>query len=223
MLILAILSFVANPFYAANFTPVPIRSISVFSNPAGLGIQIGAEAFGTYHQSTEAIAAGASAGNLGFGYRKVDTLNFYEVGVGYKLPGAFSLGYAYDFGDTSSHILGIQCRPSEKLSLGYKTTLAERKYMYAGIGIMPYFDYVMLNFEIEYEGIDDLFTYYFGARIQPYKGISACFMSDKEFNWHAGVELSFGYLIIAGLYSYEDEKLSAGVIMSAQKYPGFMP
>jgi len=223
MLVLAILSFLADPFYAANFTPVPIRSISVFSNPAGLGIQIGAEAFATYHQATEAIAAGVSAGNLGFGYKKIDTLDFYEFAIGYKLPGAFTVGYAYDFGDTSSHILGIQCRPSEKLSLGYRTTLGARNYMYAGIGIMPYFDYITLNFEIEYEGNDDVFTYYFGARMQPYKGISACFMSDKEFNWHAGVELSFGYMILAGLYSHEDEKFSAGVIISAQKYPGLMP
>ena len=87
---------------------------------------------------------------------------------------------------------------------------------------MPYFEHITLNFEIEYEGTDELFTYYFGARVQPYRGISACFMSDKEFNWHAGVELSFGYMIISGLYSHEDEKLSAGVVISAQRYSGFM-
>jgi hypothetical protein len=87
---------------------------------------------------------------------------------------------------------------------------------------MPYFEYLTLNFEIEYEGTDDLFTYYFGARVQPYTGISACFMSDKEFNWHAGIELSFGYTILSGLYSYEENKLSAGVIISAQRYAGFM-
>jgi hypothetical protein len=222
MLFLAILCFVPNPFYEANFIPLPIRSISVFSNPAGLGIQTGAEAFATYHQATEAIKVGACAGNLGFGMIKDDTSTNYEIAVGYKLPGAFSLGYAYDFGDTSNHILGVQCRPSEKLALGYKMNLGETKYLHGGIGIMPYLDYIVLNFEMEYEAIADSFTYYFGARLQPYGGISACFMSDKDFNWHAGVEISLGYMKLAGLYSYEEKKLSAGVIISAQKYPGFV-
>jgi hypothetical protein len=223
MIILVVLAFIANPFYESNFTPLPIRSTSVFSNPAGLGIQPGAEAFGTYQQVNDAITAGACASNLGFGYRKIDTLNFFEIGIGYKLPGAFSLGYAYSFGDTSSHIMGVQCRVSEKLSLGYKMTFGHTKYLYGGMGIMPYFEYVTLNFEMEYEGIEDTLTYYFGAMLQPYRGLTMFFMSDKEFNWHAGIGVSFGYVKLSGSYSYENSKFSAGVLMSAQEYRSIMP
>jgi hypothetical protein len=223
MLLIALLGFIVHPFYEANFSPLPIRSISVFSNPAGLGIHLGAEAFATYRQATEAITAGICAGNLGFGYRKVDTLHFFEIGVGYKLPGAFSLGYAYDFGDTSSHIIGVQCRASEKISLGYKMTLGKKKYLYGGVGIMPYLEYVTLNFELQYEGINDTLTYYFGGLIQPYQGIGVFFMSDKELNWHAGIALSLGYVKLTGAYTYEDKKLSAGILVSAQKHRSFIP
>ena len=223
MLFLALICFAPGPFYDANFTPLPIRSLSVLSNPAGLGIQTGAEAFITFDRETEVIEGGVCAGNLGFGVVKQDSITNYEIGLGYKLPGAFSLGYAYAFGDTSIHVLGVQCRPNEKLALGYRTTLGSTKYMSAGIGIMPYPDYVTLDFEIEYEGIADTFAYYFGARVQPYRGISACFMSDKDFNWHAGIELSLGYAKLAGLYSYEDKKLSAGLLISAQQYRSIMP
>jgi hypothetical protein len=219
MLIFILLGFAPNPFYESNFTTLPIRSISVFSNPAGLGIWTGAEAFFTYNLDTETFKAGACAGNLGFGVTKQDTITNYQIAVGYKLPGAFSLGYAYDFGDTSVHSIGIQCRASEKLSLGYKMNFGRTKYINAGIGIMPYLEYLVLNFEMQYEGIADSFTYYFGGRIQPYQGISACFMSDKDFNWHAGVEISLGYMKLTGLYTYEVKKFSAGVLISAQKYP----
>jgi hypothetical protein len=222
MLILAIVSLFINPFYDANFTPLPARSISLFSNPSGLGINTGAEAFATYHFDTEIITAGASARNLGFGFRKADTLHFYQIAAGYRLPGAFSLGYAYEFGDTSIHLLGVECRPSPQLSLGYKTTLGHTKHMFGGISIMPYREYVTLSFEMEYEGIEDTLTFYYGARIIPYKGISACFMADKEFNWHAGIELALGYTKITGMYSYEEEKFSAGLIISAQRYETFI-
>ena len=223
MLLIAMLCFMPNPFYEANFTPLPIRSLSVFANPAGLGIRTGAEAFGAYYHDTERIDGGVCASNLGFGVLKDDTITNYRIAVGYKLPGAFSLGYAYDFGDTSSHVLGVQCRPSEKLALGYKTTLGSTMYMYAGIGIMPYQDYIVLNFEVEYEGIEEIFDYYFGARLQPYPGVSASFISDEDWHWHAGLELSFGYVRVCGLYSHEEQKWSAGVLLSAQRYPGVMP
>jgi hypothetical protein len=223
MIILSIVCFIANPFYECNFTPLPMRSTSVFSNPAGLGVQTGAETYATFQQVNEAITAGACAGNLGFGYRKVDTLDFFEIGVGYKLPGAFSLGYAYDFGDTSVHMLGVQCRASDKLSLGYKMTFGTTKFLYGGISIMPYLEYITLNFEMEYEGIEDTLAYYFGAMLQPYAGATIFFMSDKEFNWHAGIGLSLGYLKLSGAYSYEESKFSAGVLISAQEYRSIIP
>jgi hypothetical protein len=222
MILLAMLGFIVNPFYDANFTPLPARSTSMFSNPAGLGINTGAEAFATYHLDSDIITTGASMGNLGFGFRKIDTLSFYQVGVGYKLPGAFSFGYSYEFGDTSIHLLGVECRPSPQLSLGYKTTIGKTNYMFGGISILPYRDYVTLSFEMEYEGNDSIFTFYYGARVMPYKGLSACFIADEDFNWHAGVEISLGYTKICGMYSYEEEKFSAGLLISAQRYETFI-
>lgn len=222
MILLAILCYIVNPFYDANFTPLPTRSISMFSNPSGLGINTGAEAFATYHSGADIITAGMSMGNLGIGFRKIDTLNFYQTGAGYRLPGVFSVGYSYEFGDTSIHLLGVECRLSPQLSLGYKTTLGRTKYMFGGVGIMPYQDYVTLNFDLEYEGIDSIFTFYYGARIRPYTGISACFIADKEFHWHAGVEIALGYVKISGMYSYEEEKFSGGLLISAQKYETFI-
>jgi hypothetical protein len=222
MMLLMIFAYVGNPFYAANFTPLPIRSMSMFSNPAGLGIRTGAEAFVTYHMGTETITSGASANNLGFGVKKADTVKIFELGLGYKLPGAFSLGYAFQFGDTTNHILGIEARATQKWSLGYKTTIGTKKHMYGGIAVMPYEDYLTLNFEVEYEGIDSIFTFYYGVQIRPYKGIGAYFFADKEFDWNAGLEISLGYVKFAGLYSSADKKLSGGLIFSAQKYQSLM-
>ncbi len=224
MMLLMIVAFVGNPFYSSNFTPLPIRSVSMFSNPAGLGIRPGAEAFATYHWGSETITAGASAHNLGFGVQKIDTLKIFELAAGYKLPGAFSLGYAFQFGDTTTtnHILGIQCRATKKWSLGYKVTLATKKHMYGGVAVTPYEDYLTLNFELEYEGIDTIFTYYYGVQLRLYEGVSACFFADEEFDWNTGLEISFGYVKLTGLYSSADKKINAGVILSAQKYESFL-
>lgn len=217
-MILAIFVFVVSPFYESNFTPLPIRSLSMFSNPSGLGIQTGAEAFVTYSPEPTTIMAGACASNFGFGMIRVDTFTLYEAAIGYRLPGAFTLGYAYEFGDSSGHIFGLECRPSEKLALGYTLTLGTKKHMYGGIGIMPFMDYIVLNFEIEYEGIDSIFTFYFGGRLQPVRGISAYFLANKDLHWNAGLELSLGYLKLAGMYSHDEEKFCGGVLISAQKY-----
>lgn len=222
MILLVIFSFVGNPFYAANFTPLPIRSISMFSNPAGLGIRRGTETFVTYHVGSKTITSGASANNLGFGVKKTDTVEIFELGLGYKLPGAFSLGYAFQFGDTTNHILGIEGRVIKKWLLGYKITIGTKKHMYGGIAVMPYEDFLMLNFEVEYEGIDSIFTFYYGVQLRPYKGIGAYFFADKEFDWNAGLEISLGYVKLSGLYSSADKKLSGGLILSAQKYESLM-
>ncbi|UCG31430.1 MAG: hypothetical protein JSV53_06035 [candidate division WOR-3 bacterium] len=222
MAILTLLVSLTNPFYDGNFF-LPIRSLSMFSNPSGLGVSPGAEAFVTYNPETERITAGASAGYLGFGYIKEDTFQIYEVGVGYSLPGAFTVGYAYEFGDTSVHILGVECRPNQQLALSYKTGFGEKKYMFGGVGIMPYLHYITLNFGLAYEGIDDTMAIYYGARITPIRGLSVFFTADKEFNWNAGLELSFGYGKIAGMYSYETTKFSGGLLISSQKYETFLP
>lgn len=220
MIIILILISSSNPFYEANFTSLPIRSISVFSNPAGLGIQRGAESFFTYHP--DITITGASMGNLGFGMTKIDSITYYEAGVGLKLPGAFSLGYAYQFDikdyGISSHIFGFICRPSSELSLGYKTTLGSRYHMFGGISIKPLKEFLTLSCDIEYEGINDILNYYYGVMIQPLDGVQLNCHADKEFNWNAGTELTFGKIKLAGKYSSMDKKFSGGIILSAQSY-----
>jgi hypothetical protein len=221
MTILTMIVFSLSPFYNANFF-LPIRSLSVFSNPAGLGISTGAEAFITYDLGSEVITTGASAGNIGFGYMKEDTFQIYEAGIGYKLPGAITLGYAYEFGDTSVHIIGLECRPSEQLSLSYRTELKHRRYVSGGIDIMPYLRYITLSVGATYEGIDDTLAFYYGAFVSPIRGLGVFFFADKEFNWNAGMEFSFGYGKITGKYSYESGKFSGGLLISAQKYETFV-
>jgi hypothetical protein len=210
----------ANPFYEANFTSLPIRSISVFSNPAGLGIQRGAESFFTYHP--DRLMNASSLGNLGLGITRMDSITYYEIGLGLKLPGAFSLGYAYQFDikdyGISSHIFGFICRPSPKLSLGYKTTLGSKCHMFGGISIKPLKKFLTLSCDIEYEGIDSIFNYYYGAMIQPLDGVQLNFYADKEFNWNTGTELTFGKIKVAGKYSNMDKKFSGGIIVSAQNF-----
>jgi protease-4 len=214
-----------NPFYDANFTSLPIRSISVFSNPAGTGIQPGAEFFFTYHPDITRTAM--SLGNLGLGMTKIDGITYYEVSLGFDLPGAFSLGYARQFDitdyDISSHIIGVICRPNQYTSLGYKTTIGERNHMFGGISIRPYKEYITLSFDLEYEGVDSILTYYYGGTIQPVDGIGLSFRANEDFDWNAGLEISWGYIKLAGAYSSLDEKISGGIIISAQSHKTFLP
>ena len=209
-----------NPFYAANFTSLPIRSISVFSNPAGLGIQRGAESYATYHP--DRLMNASSLGNFGFGITKIDSITYYEAGVGLKLPGAFSLGYAYQFDindyGVSSHVFGLICRPLPELSLGYKTTLGTGYHMFGGISIKPLKEFLTLSCDIEYEGIDSIFNYYYGVMIQPLDGVQLNFYADKELIWNAGAKLTFGKIKLAGEYSSMDKKFSGGIILSAQSF-----
>jgi len=211
-----------SPFYNANFF-LPVRSLSVFSNPSGLGISTGAEAFATYDLDSEIITAGACAGNLGLGYMKDDSIQIYEAAVGYRLPGAFTIGYAHEFGDTTLHILGVECRPNQQLAFSFRTELKHERYVSGGIEIAPYEQYATLSFAVTYEGIQDTLAFLYGALITPVKGLSAFFFADKEFNWNAGLEFSFGYGKITGCYSQQTEKkFSAGLLISAQKYDTFL-
>lgn len=214
----------ANPFYEANFSSLPMRSISVFSNPAGLGINRGAEIFGIYNQDPDLITVGLSLASMGFGIHKfIDSTTIYEVGLGYKLPGAFSLGYAYQFGDTSINVLGIECRANQKLSLGYKTTLGEKYHMFGGLSIRPFEEYLTLSCDFEYEGIDEISTYYLGGMFMPTSGLKIHFRADEEFNWDAGLEFSFGKMKLAGSYSDSEEKITGGILLSAQTYETVLP
>lgn len=220
MILILICLLSVNPFYNANFSSLPMHSVSVFSNPGGLGINTGAEALFTYHP--DKIMAALFLNSMGAGIIKIDTIQYYEVSAGYKLPGAISMGYAYQFGDTSSNVIGFVCHVSQKFSLGYRTTIADKKHMFGGISIKPFQEYLVLSGDIEYEGIDSVFNYYYGAIIQPIDGVKMNFHTDQDFNWNAGLEVSFGKIVLAGAYSKADEKFSGGVIISAQSYKTFL-
>lgn len=224
MTLMLILMITTSPFYEANFSTLPMRSLSVFSNPAGLGINKGAEIFGTYQPDPNIIVAGISLANLGLGMKKItDDSTHYEIGSGYKLPGAFSFGYAYQFGDISKHIFGVETRVTKKLALGYKTTIGKKYHMFGGISIRPFKEYLTLSCDLEYEGIDSIFTYYWGAMFMPVKGMKLYFRADEDFKWNTGLELSFGKIKIAGSYCEQDKKFSGGLLLSAQTYETFIP
>ncbi len=225
MLSLLILLISINPFYEANFTSLAMRSISVFSNPGGLGILPGAECFVAYHP--DEIVTGASLANLGIGMIKEDTITYYETGLGFRLPGAFSLGYAYQFDindyDISNHIFGLLCSPNRYISIGYKTTIGEKNHMFGGMSIKPLQDYITVSVDLEYEGNDSIFTYYYGAMLRPIQGLAIYFRADEDFDWHAGIGISLEKIKLAGAYSKADKKFSGGIMLSAQSYETLLP
>jgi len=224
MILIIICMLSSNPFYESNFSSLPLRSVSIFSNPAGLGIQPGAELLFTYHPDT--LMPALTLGNLGLGMKKVDSLKYFEIGTGYKLPGVFSIGYAHQCGDTSNHVFGIIARSSPRFSLGYKTSVGKRYHMVGGISLRPFEEYITLSGDIEYEGVDSILNFYYGAMIQPLEGVKLNFHAghiDEEFNWNAGLELSFGKIKFAGAYSRSDKKFRVGLILSAQPYGTFVP
>lgn len=205
-----------NPFNEANFVPLPIRSISVLSNPAGIGIETGAELFFTYHP--QIINSGLTLGNFGLGISREDKNIIYELGTGVKLPGAFSIGYARQFGDTTENIIGLICVVNQYVRLGYKTNLATKKINHIGIGLKIGGGIVTIAGELIYEGIEDSTDFIFGAIINPSYGVKLNFISDLKWNWHAGVELGTSKLKLNALYSYKTRKFSGGIILSAQDF-----
>lgn len=221
-MILLMVMFISNSaFHDAHFSSLPSRASALFSNPAGLGRYPGSEALFAY--DPDHLTGGVLLGYGGVGVRKTDTTYRYETGVGYRLPGAFSFGYAYQFGDTSLHRIGVIGTISPKLTIGYTTTLGERMHMYYGISVMPFQRYLTVLGDIEYEGIDSILNYYYGAVLQPRPGLGLYIGADQDLAWRAGIAVSFGYVNIAGLYVDEDEKFSAGVLLSAQSYESIIP
>lgn len=212
-----ILIFIAlSPFNEANFVSLPFRSISVLSNPAGIGIEPGAELFFTYHP--EIINSGITLGNLGFGISRTKDITNFELGLGIKLPGAFSFGYARQFGDTTENIAGLICNLNRYFALGYRTTLGTKKYMQAGAGIRLLGNFFTLAGEIAYEGIDDTTAYHLGCIISPSYGVKINFVSDLNCDWHAGLVLGTAKLKLGLIYFYSEKKFTGGIIISAQSY-----
>jgi len=224
MLHVLIFIFTIHPFYDANFSALPIRSVSVFSNPAGLGLQPGSELLFTYHP--DLIMSTITASHLGFGLMGIDSIRNYEIGAGYKLPGALSIGYAYQWGDTSFHVLGLIGRMNKYVSIGYRTTVGKTMHMFGGIALRPHEKYLTLSADLEYEGIDTVFNVYYGAVVQPVSGVKLNFHMahiDSEAHWNTGLELSFGRIKVAGAYASRDETFSAGIILSSEPYATFLP
>lgn len=207
---------VINPFNEANFISLPHRSLSIFSNPAGIGLNPGAELFFTYHPII--INSGITLGNLGFGLLRTEGTTNYELGAGFKLPGAFSLGYARQFGDTTENIIGLICNLNRYLTLGYKTTFGKKKYMQAGAGIRFYGNFLTLAGDMTYEGIDDTTAYYLGCIVNPVYGVMINLFSDIDWNWHAGIVLGAKKLRLALMYSSPQKKFTTGIIISAQSF-----
>jgi len=203
-----------SPFYDAIFSSLPMRSQSIFSNPAGIGVEPGSELMFNYHP--DMIKTGVSFSSLGLGMIKIDSITRYEADIGIKLPGAFAFGYAYQFHDTSNHILGIICRPSQTISLGYRINLGEIKHMTGGISIWPYADYVTLSADVDYEAVEDTINYYFGGAIHTVQGSQIFFCTDWDFNWHAGLDVVLRNFTLAGAYTRAENKLSAGLIIGTQ-------
>jgi hypothetical protein len=187
--------------------------MSFFANPAGIGLQSGPEFMGEFHIDT--LRAGISVRSLGLGMVKLDSIIHYEVDVGIKLPGAFALGYSYLFNDTSNNTIGIICAPSQTMILGYKTILGERKVMTGGLTIKPYQEFLLLNFDVSYEGIQDTLSYYFGGAVRIAQGSAAYFCTDVDFNWHAGLDLIFDRIRVAGAYTRASKRFCAGIVLHA--------
>lgn len=212
-----LLIFIAvNPFNEANFVSLPYRSLSVFTNPAGIGLNPGAEFFFTYHP--EIINSGITLGNLGFGIQRTKEITNYELGSGFKLPGVFFIGYARQFGDTTENIIGVICNLNRYLTLGYKTTLGKKKCMQGGAGVRFFGNFLTLAGDITYEGIDDTTAYYLGCIINPAYGVLLNFFSDLDWNWHAGIVLETAKLKLGLIYSWQVKKFTAGIKISAQGY-----
>ncbi len=215
MLLLFILSI--SPFNEANFVALPYRSVSVLSNPAGIGKSPGAEAFLAYR--SDSVTCGITIGNIGGGFLRVDSNMIYEISTGFKLPGVFSIGYARQFGDSSENIFGLECDMSQYFVLGYKTTLGRKKYMNAGAGLMMLGSALIVTGEMNYEGIDDYNDYRFGFLFAPTKGVTLNFVSDLDWHWHSGVVLAGPRIKLAFLYSHKvANKFSVGLLLSAQSY-----
>jgi hypothetical protein len=213
-----ILLIALNPFYDGSFTSRGQCATAIFENPSGLGYDPKMENMTTLHR--DSIIEGISLKGIGLGLIKRDSNWTAEAGLGFKLPGAFALGYAYRFsvkGDPlKTHYLGIGCRPNSEMSLGFTTTLARTKYLHGGLSIMPAGDLLTLSVDFDYEGRSGEFRYYLGGMVQLGGIVNASFRMDDEKQWTAG--LGFGYSVFRLAAAYgRDRKFGIGLIVGEEK------
>jgi len=207
--------FSLNPFFEGNFTSYAQSSTAIFENPAGLGSTPIFENLTALHRDT--IINGLCLRGIGLGILKDNSTWTAEAGLGYKLPGAFSLGYAYQFSLKGTrkniHYLGLGCRPNNELALGFKMTVARTKILHGGASIMPVGDYLLLSVDFEYEGIAKSFSYYGGGMFRLGEYFNLNFHSDNKFNWAAGLGFGYSNFLIAATYTY-DREFGIGLIVT---------
>lgn len=216
-MIIFLFLFALNPFYEGNFTSECRSATAVFQNPAGLGYVPIFENMITLHR--DSVINGLCLRGIGLGILRQDTSWTAEAGLGYKLPGAFSLGYAYQFSLKGSranvHYLGVGCRPNRELALGFKMPVARTKILQGGASIMPVGNYLILSVDLEYEGIARSFRYYCGGAFRLGEYVNLNFHSDNKFNWAAGLGLGYTHFRIAGTYT-RDRKIGLGLIVTEE-------
>jgi hypothetical protein len=192
--------------------------MAIFENPAGLGYFPVFENMVVMHR--DSIVNGMCLKGIGLGILKHDPSLIAEAGLGYKLPGAFSLGYAYQFsikGNRNNvHYLGIACRPNNELALGFKMTVARTKIIQGGASIMPVGDYLILSADFEYEGIAQRLGFYCGGMFRLGEYFNLNFHSDNKFNWAAGLGIGYSNFRVAAAYT-RDRKFGIGLIVTEER------
>ncbi len=212
--------FTSTSFFASQFSSLPMRVNSVFSNPAGLGLQSAYEAVVDYHP--DRITTGLATRYFSAAMRRADSLYYWEAAVGYKLPGVFSIGYAFRFGEINEHVLGVIGLVSDELSVGYKTRIGDDWHMLGGAAIKPLADYLVFCGDVEHETIYRTTNYHAGVMVQPLSGLNIYFRTDHDFRWSAGLQMSFGKFILAAAYAESNSKISVGGLISSETYPTFL-
>lgn len=214
-----ILLIALNPFYDGSFTSLGQSSTAIFENPSGLGYDPKFESITALHR--DSIIQGVSLKGIGMGVLKIDSSWVMDAGLGYKLPGAFAVGYAYRFTikgapAAGTHFLGIGCRPNSEMSLGFTTTLAKTKYLHGGMSIMPVGDYLTISADFDYEGRSEEFHYYLGGMIRLGGFVNANFRMDDDRHWTVGLGLGYTVFRLAAVYG-RDREFGIGLVVSEER------
>jgi hypothetical protein len=218
---LLILLVALNPFFDGGFTSLGQSATAVFENPSGLGYDPRIENMTAIHH--DSVINGICLKGIGLGIIKRDSCWTAEAGLGYKLPGAFAVGYAYRFTvkgapSIKTHYLGLGCRPSSEMSFGFTTTLARTKYLHGGLSIKPAGDIFTLSADFDYEGRSEQFLYYLGGMIQFGRYLNVNFRMDGDQNWTAGMGFGYSVFRIAAVYG-RDRKFGIGLIVGEEQSP----
>ncbi|MCK4352086.1 signal peptide peptidase SppA [candidate division WOR-3 bacterium] len=208
--------------FEGNSVSTSKRAISLFTNPAGLGINPGSEVVCFFDTVTQ---IGLSSGNLGFGaiFGKERKPN-YIIGNSFNIGESFWLGYNYKFGESKKHELGGIFRPSKFISLGLCSSIETTPNLRGGLALNPGTDRITVFGDIFYKCREGTIRdYLYGIGIEPLDGIILSFKGNKANNFNFGLEISLGNLKIGANTDKDFNKLRARTIVSHETYPTFMP